>query len=71
MEDPGFESRNLQEIFIILQIVQAGPGAHTSSYFVGTGDVSSGESGGGVYLTPHLHLVSRLEWAVLLYLYRP
>jgi hypothetical protein len=56
----GLESRQGQ-IFFLLQNAQTGFGAHTASYFMGTGDFCRGLSGRGVKLTTRLHLVSRLR----------
>jgi hypothetical protein len=58
LDGPGIESR-WRERFSAP--VQTGPGAHPASYTMGTGSLSRGESGRGVALTTHPHLVPRLK----------
>jgi len=41
--------------------VETGPGAHPTSYTIGTGSLSRGANGRGLALTTHPHLAPRLK----------
>jgi hypothetical protein len=56
--------------FSLLHSIETGSGANPASYPVCTGDYFSGESGQGVKLIAHLHLVPRTTM-VELYLHFP
>jgi len=54
LDGPGIESRWGARFSAP---VQTGPGAHPASYKTGTGSFLRINSGGGMLLIPHLHLV--------------
>jgi hypothetical protein len=58
LDGPGVESQRRARFDAP---VHTGPGAHPTSYTLGTGSLRGGHSGRGVALTTHHHLALRLK----------